>query len=503
MSLLGIDVGTSGCKATILNNEGVVLGSSYKEYSMASPAAGWQELDPRLVWASVKEVISKALSQHSGDQIAAISVSSFGEAAVPINNKGEPIYNSIIYIDTRGEEEADYLKQRLGNDKVLSIAGTSIHPMYTICKIMWLKKHKPEVYANTWKFLLFADFILFMLGAKPHTDYSLAARTMAFDVTKKEWSKDILDCAGVSADKFGEAVQSGTIVGKISTAIANEIGLPKHVLLVSGGHDQPCAALGAGVVKAGMAVDGLGTTECITPAFDRPVISDIMADASFACVPHVIKDMYVTYAFTFTSGGLLKWYRDFFGAGFMTEAAQKGVSVYDLMIEDGLKGSGEIFVLPHFAGAATPYMDVSAKGAIVGMNITTGPKDILRGILEGITYEIMVNVERLNNAGVLIDDIRAVGGLSKSESYLQMKADMMGKKISTLNVSEAGTLGAAILAGTAYGIYKNIPEAVNALVKKNREFLPDMKQHEYYREKFDTYKKLYPAVRSIFCCKSS
>lgn len=497
MGLLGIDVGTSGCKATILDYEGSVLGSAYKEYSMVSPMPGWQELDPELVWDSVKEVIAKAMAQNKGDAISAISGSSFGEAAVPINKKGKALYNSIIYIDSRGGDEAEYLKCSLGNDRVLQIAGTSIHQMYTISKIMWMKKHKPEVYADTWKFLLFADFILYRLGAKSHTDYSLAARTMAFDVTKKQWSPEILGSAGVSEEKFGEAVQAGTIVGGVASSVAEELGLPKNVLLVSGGHDQPCAALGAGVIKAGMAVDGLGTTECITPAFDRPVISDIMADASFACVPHVIKDMYVTYAFTFTSGSILKWYRDNFGAGYLTEAAQKGINVYDLMIDKAAEGSGEIFVLPHFAGAATPYMDVSSKGAIVGMNIATRPQDILRGILEGITFEIMVNVERLGNAGVMIDDIRVVGGLSKSERFLQLKADMMGKKISTLNVSEAGTLGAAILAGTASGVYKSIPEAVGALVKKRKEFYPDMKQHEYFRERFDTYKKLYPAVKSI------
>ena len=247
-----------------------------------------------------------------------------------------------------------------------------------------------------------------------------------------------------------------------------------------------------------MAVDGLGTTECITPAFDRPVISDIMANASFACVPHVIKDLYVTYAFTFTSGAVLKWYRDCFGGEYLAEAAKREVNAYDLMIEKASEGSGDLFILPHFAGAATPYMDVSSSGAILGLNIGTRPEDILRAILEGITFEIMVNVEKLGEAGVVIDDIRAVGGLSKSERFLQLKADMMGKKVSTLNVPEAGTLGAAILAGTACGAYSGIPEAVNELVGIRREFFPDMKHHAYFLDRFETYKKIYPAVKSVF-----
>jgi xylulokinase len=307
MSLMGVDIGTSGCKATIIDLEGNIKGQAYYEYSFFSPKPGWEEIDPEQVWKSVKKVIGDSLTQYQGEPIKAISVSSFGEAAIPIDREGKVLHNSIIYIDIRGQEEAEYLKLRLGYEKILGITGVSVHPMYTINKIMWLKKHIPEVYNNTWKFLLFADFILFKLGAKAHTDYSLAARTMAFDIVNKCWSAEILECAGVNEDKFGEPVQAGTVVGEISRSIAKELGLPENIILVAGGHDQTCAALGAGVIKSTFAVDGLGTTECITPAFDKPIISDSMAKNSFACVPHVIKDMYVTYAFTFTSGSLLKW----------------------------------------------------------------------------------------------------------------------------------------------------------------------------------------------------
>jgi len=498
MCLLGIDIGTSGCKASIIDTEGNVKGQAYREYALVTPYPGWEELDPELVWSSVKEVITRALAGFKGDKIIAASVSSFGEAAIPIDRNGNALYNGIIYIDTRGEEEASYLKEKLGYEFILGITGVSAHPMYTINKIMWLKKHMPEVYQNTWKFLLFADFILFRLGARPHTDYSLAARTMAFDVINKKWSDAILSCAGVDEDKFGEPVQAGTVVGRISKNIAEELGLPMELLLVAGGHDQPCAALGAGVIKNNTAVDGMGTTECITPAFDRPVISDIMAGSSFACVPHVIKDMYVTYAFTFTSGSMLKWFRDNFGHTYREEAARSGINIYDLLIDKAGNEPSGVFVLPHFAGAATPYMDTSAKGAIVGLNINTTSEDIIKGILEGITFEMMVNLEKLSEAGVEVKEIRAVGGLAKSRTFLQLKADMMGRKVTTLKVSEAGTLGVAILAGTASGVYSSAEDAVERLVKKEEEFLPDNRLHEIYMEKFETYKRIYPAVKSIF-----
>lgn len=498
MCLIGIDVGTSGCKATIIDLEGNVKGQAYKEYSIISLLQGWHEIDSNVVWNSVKEVVAKSLAGYKGEIIKAISVSSFGESATPVDHKGNVLDNSMIYIDTRGAEEADFLRKKLGYEKILGITGASAHPMFTINKIMWIKKNKPDIYKNTWKFMLFADFILFKLGAKPHTDFSLAARTMAFDIINKNWSEEILGCAGIEKDKLGEPVQSGTVVGEISKSVATEIGLPTGIILVAGGHDQACAALGAGVIKSDMAVDGLGTTECITPAFSRPIISDVMAKSSFACVPHVIKDMYVTYAFTFTSGSMLKWYRDNFGSIYKEEARKSGINVYDLLIEKATKQPSEVFVLPHFAGAATPYMDTEAKGAIVGLDINTKPEDIIKAILEGITFEAMVNVERLCDTGINVNEFRVVGGLAKSEQFLKLKADIMGKKITTLNISEAGTSGVAMLAGTACGGYKNIDEAVSKLVRVKKQFYPDQKIHELYKEKFDTYKKIYPAVKSIF-----
>ncbi|MGI6705965.1 MAG: FGGY-family carbohydrate kinase [Clostridia bacterium] len=497
MSLLGIDIGTSGCKATIVDKEGNVKGQAYREYSLLSPQAGWQELDPRLVWNSVKEVIRHSLAEYHGDGIKAISVSSFGEAVIPIDCQGNVLGNSIIYIDPRGQEEARALEEGLGWEKILGITGVLVHPMYSIGKIMWLKAHRPDVYNHTWKFLLYADFILFKLGAKPHTDYSLAARTMAFDIIQKNWSWEILEWAGIEADKFGEPVQAGTVVGEIAKDIGEELGLPKGVLLVAGGHDQPCAALGAGAIQKGLAVDGLGTTECITPAFDQPILSDSMARNSFACVPHVIRDTYVTYAFTFTAGSMLKWFRDHFGTPYREEARKSNTNVYDLMIQKAAQRPTDIFVLPHFAGAATPYMDTEARGAIVGLHIDTTAEDIIMAILEGITFEIMVNVEKLEEAGIRIGELRAVGGLARSATFLQLKADMMGRKITTLHISEAGTLGVAILAGTAAGVYRSIEDAVDKLVRVKKTFYPDEKLHRIYMEKFQTYKRIYPAVKDI------
>ncbi|MCK9251593.1 MAG: FGGY family carbohydrate kinase [Clostridiales bacterium] len=499
MSILGLDIGTSGCKATIVAADGAVLAEASREYALVSPQPGWEELDPDLVWTQVQAVIGQVTAAYRDDKIRAIGVSSFGEAVVAVDRHGRVLCNSMLYIDSRGREEADKLRNDPGDTRVLAIAGTYIQPMFSLCKIMWLKEHRPEIYRQTWKFLLFADFILFRLGARPATDYSLAARTMAFDIWQKDWSDELLDAAGIDREKFAEPVPSGTLLGKIEKALAGELGLPGDVILAAGGHDQACAALGAGVVRPGLAVDGLGSTECITPAFARPLLTPAMASNHFACVPHVLPGLYVTYAFTFTGGSLLKWFRDRLGLPYRLESEKSGINAYTLMIERALASPGPspILVLPHFAGAATPYMDAGAQGLMAGLTIDTGPEAMIRGILEGITFEIMVNVEKLAGAGVIIESLAAVGGLARSEPFLQLKADMMGIPVTRLFVSEAGTLGVAILAGTACGVFRSHHEAAAGLVRTDRVFAPDACRHAQYQERFATYKKLYPLMQEL------
>ena len=505
MSIMGLDVGTSGCKATIINADGSCLGQASQEYALQSPQPGWQELDPNDIWAAVRQVIRQAVAMAAAapaaDPVRAIAVSSFGESVVAIDRDGQVLHNCLLYIDSRGRDEAAGLEASLGSDRVLAIAGTTIQPMYSLSKILWLRKHRPDVDCRIWKYLLIADFILYRLGARPHTDYSLAARTMAFDITAKQWSGEILAAAGIDPARFADPVQAGTPVGEIDPSIAAALGLPRQATLVAGGHDQPCAALGAGANRAGLAVDGLGTTECITPVYDRPILSAAMAGSGYACVPHVLRDLYVTYAFTFTGGSILKWYRNNFGAAWQAEATRLGVNAYDLMIDRAMAGPdpSPVLLLPHFAGAATPYMDTSAQGAILGLTIDTTARDILKAVLEGITFEIMINLERLSAAGIQIDELRSVGGLARSETFLQLKADMMGKPITSLEYAEAGTIGVAILAGTAVGIFSSIEDGIASLVRPRRTFYPREAIHRRYQERFAIYKRIYPAVRDIIC----
>jgi Sugar (pentulose and hexulose) kinases len=498
MSVLGLDIGTSGCKASVIDAEGHVAAQAYREYALSSPGPGMEEIDPELVWQSSKEVISRAAAAaRAAGPVEAISVSSFGEAIVPVDSSARPLRNAILYIDRRGAEEASALGEALGEEHVQSITGARVHSMYSIAKLLWMKGHEAGTFSAADKFLLLADYALARLGARPHTDYSLAARTQAFDVSRKAWSPEILGYAGLDPEKLGEPVQAGAVVGELGRGLASELGLKTGALLVAGGHDQCCAALGAGVVGPGAAVDGLGSTECVTPAFDRPIIDDRMGSAGFACVPHVMAGLYVTYAFTFTCGSLLKWFRDEIAPDLKALAEREGRDAFELLVAEASEREAPLLLLPHFAGAATPYMDALARGALVGLSLDTTRGDILRAILEGVTYEMMVNVERLEEAGIAVSELRAVGGLAKSDRFLQLKADMMGRPLAALDGAEAGTLGVAMLAGVAAGLYPDLATAARSLPRTRRVFEPDMAAHGRYAERFEAYKRLYPAMREI------
>ena len=496
MALMGLDIGTTGCKATIFDESGSILSYAYREYHLISSAPGHFEIDPEVVWTGVLQVIAKAVAQCSGEKVTAICVSSFGEAAVPVDRQGRVLHNSLLYTDTRGSSQCGYLTEKLGLEKIMALTGVHAHPMYTICKILWFKEMLPELYERVWKFMLFEDFILFRLGGEACIDYSLASRTMAFNVVTKKWESEMLEAAGIESGLFSKAVPSGTVIGEISRAVAAKTGLPTGIKLVTGGHDQVCAAIGGGIIHPGMAIDGIGTVECITPVFNRPLLQPYMMKNHFACVPHAVDGMYVTYGFN-TGGSLLKWFRDNFSAGEALEAEKTGMSIYAFMDSRAAEKPTDILVLPHFAGAGTPYMDTSARGAFIGLSFGTNRNILYRSLMEGVTYEIMLNMEYLVGAGVEINEIRAAGGGARSDLWLGIKADMTGKKVVALKADEAGTVGTAILAGVATGVFSSVGQAAEVMVKTGKEFYPDQQNHEFYKEQFIRYKRIYQKVKEI------
>ena len=467
------------------------------EYPLIHPQPGWSELDANVVWENISAGIQEVASQTKSDPIEAISVASQGEAVTPVSADGQILANAITTFDARTTGICDVLKQEITPLAVMQITGMPMSDIHTLAKLIWMQQHQSDLYRQVWKFLGFEDFVYFKLGVSPVVDYSLAARTMAFDIINKTWSEKMLGLANVDAAVFPDAAPSGTPIGEVGAKVADELGLPQGVVCVTGGHDQPCGALGAGIIRSGEVMDATGTVECIAPAFTEPVINQDMIDGNFACYPHVVDGLYVTLGFVSSGGVVLRWFRDTLAQAEVAQADTEGRDVYDLLMAELPDAPGTAMVLPHFTGSGTPYLDLESKGAIVGLTLSTTKGELIKGILEGISYEIKQNLAMLQDAGVVINEVRAIGGGAKSEKWLQLKADMFGKKVIALDISEGVCLGTAILSGTAIGKYDSIESAVEQLVTPRNVYYPRDEYAQRYDEKLKAYAQIYPALRAL------
>lgn len=495
MSLAGVDIGTTGTKVTVFDLDGRIVSQAYREYPLRYPRAGWIELDAARVLRDAREALSEAAAGARRDPIRALSISMLGEAAAPIDSKGKLIDRSIVGFDSRGDAECGALTDALGRARLFRRTGAPPNHTFTICKMMWWKKNRKDIFRRAKKFLLFEDLFIHSLGLPPTINHSLACRTMAFDIHKRMWDEKTLDAAGLEAELFATPVSSGTVVGEVPQRTATRLGLRRGTLVVAGGHDQLCAALGAGVVRPGLACDSTGTVECVTVALDRAVVNERMLKSNFCCSPHVVPGLYATLAFNFTGGSLLRWYRDNFGAAEAAEAAKSGKDVYEVILEGAAKEPTCLTVLPHFTTSGTPHFDAHATGAVTGLRLDTTRGDFVRALLEGVSMEIRMNIELLWDAGVPVKELMAIGGGARSDYWLRLKADVFGRPVAAPDVAEAGGLGAAMLAGIAIGAWRNSAEAVAATVRVKRRYKPNAARKAFYEKRLTAYRTLYPTLK--------
>ncbi len=493
---MGLDIGTTGAKANVFSEQGEIIASAYREYPLLHPRPGWIELSPQQVWQKVREAVGEAAAAAAKDPVRALAISTLGEAAVPVGRDGEVLGNSIIGFDSRAAELFQEWITRQDRAEIMRITGQPPSQMFTIVKLMWIRRNQPELYRRMGGYLTFGEFAHLKMGLEPRIDYSMAARTMAFDIHRKAYSEAICERAGLSPELFSPAVPTGHVVGELGRAAAQQLNLPPGCLICAGSHDQPAGALGSGVTEPGLAMDATGTVECFAVAMDRPIVNETMLENNLACYPHAAPGLYVSLAFNFTGGSLLRWARDNFALTEQRAAERRGVDVYELLIEQMAQEPTDILVQPHFTSTGTPYMDSDPVGAIVGLTLSTSRAQFLRAILEGISYEMKLNLDVLTCAGVGVREFRAIGGGARSDFWLQLKADMYNRPVVRLKVAEAASLGMAIAAGVALGVYSSAREAAQALVAPQETFTPDPSRAAFYDEMLERYRQLYPALKA-------
>lgn len=483
MIIGGLDVGTTGCKLTAYDDKGNYIYNSYKEYEV-SRRGGEHEIDASVIFDAVCDVIHDTVDKY---ELSAIGVTTFGETFTILDENDNVLLPSMLYTDPRGELECAELCNALGEEKLTYITGVKPHQMYSLPKIMWIKKNRPEVFAKAKRVLLMEDYIVYMLCGSATIDYSLAARTMALDIRNKCWSKDVLEAAGIDMKLLSTPVSTGSLAGDMKPDIAQKLGVKNTVRIVNGAHDQVAAAVGSGVFDVGEAVDGTGTVECVTPVFDKIPENEQLYNEGYSVVPYVFDGTYVCYALSFTGGAVIKWFRDNLAAG-------KSYAELDASVGNEPTG---LLVLPHFAGAANPYMDNSSKAAVLGLTLEHTSADIYKALMEGVTYEIMTNIEHLEGFGINLKKLIATGGGASSPVWLQIKADILNRPVTALLAKEAGACGTCMMTAVAIGLYDNLYDAKEIFVKEKETFAPNPTNADKYKKYYGAYKDIYSAVRPI------
>ena len=499
MKIAGLDIGTTGCKCTVFDEQGKYLGKAYRDYPVRRKVGG-HEIDVSVIMDGVYAVIREMTAQYP--DIRGIGVTSFGETFVMTDEAGNPLHPAMLYTDVRGQEECRELIGKLGEKEIAHITGLRPHEMYSIAKVMWIRKNRPEIYHAARHIFLMEDYVVYHLTGKIQIDYSLATRTMAFDIRTLDWSQEVFEAAEVDCSLMSVPVPTGTSAGEILQEAAERTGLSCETQVVSISHDQVAAAVGAGAFDGSVAVDGAGTVECLTPIYDELPDIDVMYNGYFSVVPYVIPGKYVAYAFSYTGGALIQWCVDHMAKKEKELAKEQHISVNELLErsyaeEFGADKVSGLLVLPHFAGAATPYMDTGSKGAVIGLTTETTAAELYRGCMEGVVYEMYLNLQALQGSGIHFEKLHATGGGAHSGTWMQMKADMLNLPMTALKTADAGTVGSAMLTGIAIGLFKNLSDAAEHMVEETVTYEPRAEMHEKYLRVYERYKKVYEAVRPL------
>jgi len=496
-ALIGLDVGTTGCKAVVFDEDGRLLASASREYPVELPQPTWAEQDIEAVWGLALDSMGEAVAGAGVREVAAIGLSVHGEAVTPVDADLRPLRPTILGMDTRTDEQNAWLRERFGAETLFQRTGMPVHTINTLPKLLWIRQHEPDVWAAADRFLLVEDYLIGRLAGAPFTSDCLASRTQLFDLAAGTWSAEILEAAEIAPERLADVAPSGTAVGRLAPDITASLGLDAPPAVVTGGHDQACGALGVGLTEPGLAMVSSGTAEVVEVALGSAVVSPPLYEGNVSVYRATVPGLFLAMTLNHSGGLALRWFRDGFCEPQLARAAESGRDAYDLIMEGASADPTGLLVLPHFAGAGTPTFDTASRGAILGLTFSTSRTDLAKAILEGLTYELRLNLDLLREGGVTIDVLRAIGGGARSALWLQLKADITGIPVITPRITEAAAFGAALLAGTGVGLWPSAADGAERFLELTDTYEPDPARHAAYTRLYEEYRAVYPAVAPI------
>ena len=494
--LAGVDVGTTGARCMIFDTTGKSMAGKYCEYGAAYLKPGWVEQDAKSLIQQTMEACRQAIAESgiNPQEIASVGFSTQRSVTCPVGKDGNPVRPMISWQDARTGAEVEDMGNAIDGGEYYELSGVPLGTTWIITKVLWMRKHEPELYEKTYKFVQNQDLILKAFGADDfHTDMSDMAFYGTWDVKQVAWSEKLLDLFGVSADLFGTPTLPGTQVGTISDAIAEKTGFAPGTPICVGAGDQNCGVLGMGAIESGIGTVTLGTAGLAILCVDTPV----PGFGGMMVTNHAVPGKWEVEGLSNAAASSYRWFRDEIGALEVQKASQNGSSAYQLLNDLAAKaipGAKGLLYLPYLATAGTPRWNANARSAFLGLSFAHGREELTRSVMEGVVLEIRDMMEEWLKKDMQVSCLRIGGGATRSPLWNQIQADIYGRPVQMLQETESTVLGAALLGGVGAGVFSSIQEGVDAMVKVVGEVEPNLDNHRVYEDMYAAYVKAYQGL---------
>jgi xylulokinase len=495
MAILGIDVGTGGTRAVLIDTHGRVIGSATSEHApMSSPHIGWAEQSPDDWWRAACQAIQVCLSRTStsASEISAIGLTGQMHGLVLLDANDQVVRPALIWCDQRTEEECREITKQVGAARLIELTANPALTGFTLPKIWWVRKHEPENWTRVRSLMLPKDYIRFRLTGARAIDVADASGTLMFDVVHRRWSQPMLDVSKLDEALLPRVFESQEVSGKVNDTGAKQSGLHAGIPVVTGAGDQAAGAVGMGIVKPGAVSATIGTSGVVFAATSGPVLEP-KGRIHFFC--HAIPNRWHVMGVTQGAGLSLRWFRDQFGSG-----EDDGRDSYERLSDEASKtppGADGLLWAPYLMGERTPHLDPTARGALVGITAQHTRAHVIRAILEGVAFSLRDSLTLFREIGVPVESIRLGGGGARSPLWQQIQADIYGMPVELIEADEGGAYGAAILAGVGTGTWSSVEAACESSVRVAKRVNPDPKTSAKMDKQYAEYRKLYPALRDI------
>ncbi len=499
--LLGLDLGTTGAKAVVIDEAGKVVSRATEEYPLIVPSPGWSEQDAGDWWKASAKAIRTAMASAEVDpgEIEGVGLTGQMHGLVLLDGEGKVLRNPILWNDQRTTEQCAWITEKLGGEReTIRLTCNPVLAGFTAPKLIWVRQNEPGIYSRARKMLLPKDFIRFKLTGGYATEVSDASGTSLFDVRKRRWSDEVAGELDIPSAMLPDVHESTIVTGEVSRGASDETGLRAGTPVVGGGGDQAAGAVGNGIVRPGVISATIGTSGVVFAHTDEVKVDPEGRLHTFC---HAVPGKWHVMGVMLSAGGSMRWFRDKLSSQEVQAAKERSIDPYDLLTSEASKvppGSEGLLFLPYLSGERTPHKDPDARGVFFGLSLRTGKGHLVRAIMEGVAFGMRDSLEIMKSMGVPIMQVRASGGGARSELWRQIQSDIYGVELYMMEAEEGPAFGSALIAGVGVGTYGSVEEACDKAVRTSGLVEPVPENVELYDRRYQMYTKLYQSLRPTF-----